>query len=133
MYRARSILHNISPFLPGTAAPERFACWLLGKEAGNSRPVITVISTRSQQTAASDSFLNGSSGAYIEDMYNSWLADPKSVHVVGICDTCGRYLTDTCGRHLTDDHSIHFWVVYHRGGAGSNSTWGRKIIIMNFE
>uniref|UniRef100_A0A8D8L8Q2 2-oxoglutarate dehydrogenase complex component E1 n=1 Tax=Cacopsylla melanoneura TaxID=428564 RepID=A0A8D8L8Q2_9HEMI len=80
MYRARSILHNVSPFLPGTAAPERFACWLLGKESVNSRPVITVISTRSQQTAAQDSFLNGSSGAYIEDMYNSWLVDPKSVH-----------------------------------------------------
>lgn len=29
---------------------------------------------------AAESFLNGSSSAYVEEMYNSWLEDPKSVH-----------------------------------------------------
>ncbi|XP_026471313.1 2-oxoglutarate dehydrogenase, mitochondrial-like [Ctenocephalides felis] len=28
-----------------------------------------------------ESFLSGTSGTYVEDMYNSWLQDPKSVHV----------------------------------------------------
>ncbi|CAH1374806.1 unnamed protein product [Tenebrio molitor] len=30
---------------------------------------------------STDSFLTGSSSAYIEDMYNAWLRDPKSVHI----------------------------------------------------
>ena len=30
--------------------------------------------------AASESFLNGSSGAYVEEMYDSWARDPTSVH-----------------------------------------------------
>merc|ERR550534_2095603 len=31
-------------------------------------------------TATQESYLNGSSGAYVEDMYESWAHDPKSVH-----------------------------------------------------
>ncbi|KAG5892467.1 hypothetical protein JTB14_017432 [Gonioctena quinquepunctata] len=31
--------------------------------------------------AARESFLSGTSAQYVEDMYNAWLADPKSVHV----------------------------------------------------
>jgi 2-oxoglutarate dehydrogenase E1 component len=40
--------------------------------------------TQAQQTAKVDNkneaFLNGSSTAYIEEIYNAWLHDPKSVH-----------------------------------------------------
>lgn len=32
--------------------------------------------------AAAEPFLNGSSSAYVEEMYNSWLQDPTSVHAV---------------------------------------------------
>ena len=30
--------------------------------------------------AAAESFLSGSSSIYVEEMYESWRADPKSVH-----------------------------------------------------
>ena len=30
--------------------------------------------------AASESFLSGASGAYVEEMYDSWARDPTSVH-----------------------------------------------------
>lgn len=35
--------------------------------------------------ASAESFLNGSSGVYIEEMYESWLNDPSSVHKVAQC------------------------------------------------
>lgn len=38
----------------------------------------TSVSFRSNSV---ESFLNGPSASYIEDMYASWLQDPKSVHV----------------------------------------------------
>ena len=31
---------------------------------------------------AAEPFLNGSSSTYVEEMYNSWLQDPNSVHKV---------------------------------------------------
>ncbi|KAG8294253.1 hypothetical protein J6590_107118, partial [Homalodisca vitripennis] len=78
MHRARSVLNNLVPFIPSAAGPERFASWLLGTSRAS-----TVISTRHYNSpAAAESFLNGSSSAYVEEMYNAWLADPKSVHVV---------------------------------------------------
>ncbi|XP_046664712.1 2-oxoglutarate dehydrogenase, mitochondrial isoform X3 [Homalodisca vitripennis] len=77
MHRARSVLNNLVPFIPSAAGPERFASWLLGTSRAS-----TVISTRHYNSpAAAESFLNGSSSAYVEEMYNAWLADPKSVHV----------------------------------------------------
>lgn len=38
--------------------------------------------TRNFSTGAAEPFLNGSSSAYVEEMYNSWLQDPKTVHAV---------------------------------------------------
>ena len=32
------------------------------------------------EPAAQESFLSGSSGAYVEDMYEAWAHDPSSVH-----------------------------------------------------
>ena len=38
---------------------------------------------RNMSTAvAAEPFLNGSTSNYVEEMYNSWLQDPKSVHAV---------------------------------------------------
>ncbi|KAK2146707.1 hypothetical protein NP493_3597g00002 [Ridgeia piscesae] len=34
--------------------------------------------------AAAEPFLSGSSGVYVEEMYNSWLQNPASVHKVSI-------------------------------------------------
>ena len=33
------------------------------------------------EPAAQESFLNGTSGAYVEEMFEAWSLDPKSVHV----------------------------------------------------
>ncbi|XP_056632149.1 2-oxoglutarate dehydrogenase complex component E1 isoform X6 [Diorhabda carinulata] len=56
---------------------QKFATWLLTKNA----PCLTNSPSRSYNVpAASEPFLNGSSGQYVEDMYNAWLVDPSSVH-----------------------------------------------------
>lgn len=78
MYRARSVLNNLVPFIPNAAGPERFATWLFG----TARPSGMVGKRHYNSPAAAEPFLNGGSSAYVEEMYNSWLADPKSVHVV---------------------------------------------------
>uniref|UniRef100_A0A1B6CX51 2-oxoglutarate dehydrogenase, mitochondrial n=1 Tax=Clastoptera arizonana TaxID=38151 RepID=A0A1B6CX51_9HEMI len=79
MHRARTVLNNLVPFIPTAAGPERFASWLLGSSGSRA---VCVSSARHYNTpVASEPFLNGTSGAYVEDMYNAWLADPKSVHV----------------------------------------------------
>lgn len=47
-----------------------------------------LMAIRPQQTAAvvaKEPFLNGSSSNYVEDMYASWLENPKSVHKVSFC------------------------------------------------
>jgi len=35
-------------------------------------------------STAAEPFLNGSNTAYMEEMYNAWLQNPASVHVVSI-------------------------------------------------
>ncbi|XP_066991087.1 2-oxoglutarate dehydrogenase complex component E1 isoform X4 [Anabrus simplex] len=82
MHRARTVLNNLVPLAPLVPhiAPESFASWLL--KSSKTASAITVSSTRHYSSSlAAEPFLNGSSSAYVEDMYNAWLADPKSVHV----------------------------------------------------
>ncbi|XP_026293460.1 2-oxoglutarate dehydrogenase complex component E1 isoform X2 [Frankliniella occidentalis] len=76
MHRARSVATKLSPLL-GT---EQFGTWLLH----SSKPTRSLSITASRHynaPVATEPFLNGSSSAYVEEMYNAWLADPKSVHV----------------------------------------------------
>ncbi|XP_075233720.1 oxoglutarate dehydrogenase Nc73EF isoform X8 [Lycorma delicatula] len=79
MHRARTIVNNLVPFIPSAAGPQRFASWLL---RSSSAPISLHITSTRQYNApvATEPFLNGSSSAYVEEMYNAWLADPKSVH-----------------------------------------------------
>ncbi|XP_039294155.1 2-oxoglutarate dehydrogenase, mitochondrial [Nilaparvata lugens] len=78
MYRARSVINNLVPFLPSAVGPERFAAWLQRSGAG---PLSSLLASRHYNApVATEPFLNGSSSAYVEEMYNAWLADPKSVH-----------------------------------------------------
>ncbi|ESO00011.1 hypothetical protein HELRODRAFT_192693 [Helobdella robusta] len=46
------------------------------------RPVYNLTNSfnRPKATVAQEPFLNGSSSSYIEEMYNAWLENPKSVH-----------------------------------------------------
>lgn len=91
MYRTRSIVAGLLPLLPG-AAPERVAIWLakgyLQQSVGSKLPIAALLSKRHYSAApppppaAAEPFLNGSSSVYVEEMYNSWIQDPKSVHAV---------------------------------------------------
>lgn len=76
MHRARTLVSAISG-LPG----QNVGAWLLK----NSPAAFQCNQCRTYNVpAASEPFLNGSSGQYVEDMYNAWLADPSSVHVVSL-------------------------------------------------
>lgn len=44
--------------------------------------LIAASGVKAYNSAAAEPFLNGSSTAYVEEMYNAWLRDPASVHAV---------------------------------------------------
>ncbi|XP_049793383.1 2-oxoglutarate dehydrogenase complex component E1-like [Schistocerca nitens] len=83
MHRARSVLINLlplTPLIPRAAGLERYAAWLL--RSGSATSSLSVTSIRNYSASVSpEPFLNGTSSVYVEEMYNAWLADPKSVHV----------------------------------------------------
>lgn len=75
MHRARTLVNAISAGPPA----QKLASWLIK----NTPSTFQYNQCRSYNVpAASEPFLNGSSGQYVEDMYNAWLADPSSVHAV---------------------------------------------------
>jgi len=88
MYRTRSLVTSLLPLLPGVA-PEKLAVWLakgVVQQSTGARAA-TAASFRLYSAAppppvAAEPFLNGSSSIYVEEMYNAWLQDPKSVHAV---------------------------------------------------
>ncbi|XP_050343048.1 2-oxoglutarate dehydrogenase complex component E1 isoform X2 [Nymphalis io] len=73
MHRARVILQASNKI----GNSERFASWLLNKPQAAA---VTVQANRLKSSTAAEPFLNGSSSAYVETMYNAWLTDPNSVH-----------------------------------------------------
>ncbi|XP_013141239.1 PREDICTED: 2-oxoglutarate dehydrogenase, mitochondrial isoform X2 [Papilio polytes] len=73
MHRARIVLQTSNKLGNG----ERFASWLLNKPQSAA---VTVNAQRLKSSTAAEPFLNGSSSAYVETMYNAWLSDPNSVH-----------------------------------------------------
>lgn len=92
MYRTRSLVAGLLPLIPG-AAPERLAVWLVKGYVQNSSAKAPLAALNIRQysaappppppaQAAAEPFLNGSSSVYVEEMYNAWLQDPKSVHAV---------------------------------------------------
>ena len=95
MYRARSVVAGLLPLLPGST-PEHLASWLakgyLRKSVSTKLPLPTLTGAGFRHYSAApppppgmaEPFLNGTSTIYVEEMYNSWLQDPKSVHVVSI-------------------------------------------------
>lgn len=88
MYRARTVINNLVPVAPliTRVAPQRLASWLTTK---NTKVVLSNPPRRWYNApVATEPFLNGSSSSYVEEMYNSWLADPKSVHAVSLYLHC---------------------------------------------
>ncbi|XP_053602563.1 2-oxoglutarate dehydrogenase complex component E1 isoform X5 [Plodia interpunctella] len=73
MHRARAVF-QVSNKVGNT---ERFASWLLNQP---QKAAVAVNASRWKSSTAAEPFLNGSSSAYVETMYNSWLTDPNSVH-----------------------------------------------------
>ncbi|CAK1604059.1 unnamed protein product [Parnassius mnemosyne] len=73
MHRARIVLQASNK----VGNCERFASWLLNK---SQTAAVTVNAQRLKSSTAAEPFLNGSSSAYVETMYNAWLSDPNSVH-----------------------------------------------------
>ncbi|KAI8998092.1 thiamine diphosphate-binding protein [Gaertneriomyces semiglobifer] len=45
------------------------------------RRIISSTTTLKASAAATENFVNGPSGPYVEEMYSAWLKDPKSVHL----------------------------------------------------
>lgn len=78
MYKARTVVNNLVPFLPSVVGRDRFASWL----SSSSRNFATSRACFRSTEVSADPFLNGSSSSYVEEMYNAWLENPKSVHKV---------------------------------------------------
>ena len=79
MYRTRqavSSLLSLSPsLLSSTAKPTSFSLTHLRCISAAAPPP-----PPPTEPAAQESYLSGTSGAYVEDMFESWAHDPKSVH-----------------------------------------------------
>jgi 2-oxoglutarate dehydrogenase E1 component len=91
MYRTQKAVKGLLPCLP-SAGTERYATWLVRNsinpavlngalsKSGSSIRNYSSAPPPPSEPAAQESFLSGSSGAYVEDMYESWAHDPSSVH-----------------------------------------------------
>ena len=87
---------------------EKFASWLSRSSLPpevlrtvSARPLSSAPPPPPPEAAHQESYLSGSSGSYVEEMYEAWAYDPKSVHAS--------------------------WDAYFRGGAyQSPPTLGRK-------
>uniref|UniRef100_A0A6M2DTF2 2-oxoglutarate dehydrogenase, mitochondrial n=1 Tax=Xenopsylla cheopis TaxID=163159 RepID=A0A6M2DTF2_XENCH len=83
MHRARNIVTCLGPYY-SQAGPQRFASWLLHPAKPACSGMVASVGAPARKynvPASQESFLSGTSGSYVEDMYNAWLQDPKSVHV----------------------------------------------------
>jgi len=71
-----------------TASPKKSLVSMTKRMTSTTPPQATSTTTSKDQQqqknyatqAAAEPFLNGSSGAYVEEMYNAWLQNPQSVH-----------------------------------------------------
>ena len=73
---------------------ERYAAWLVRSNISPASASVSCPNTPikrcytaappppppTEAAAAQESYLNGTSGAYVEEMYEAWCHDPKSVH-----------------------------------------------------
>lgn len=85
MYKARTVFSTLAPLAPRMCGPQRFASWLVRSDplTRTTQVMVTKLIKRcSGSYVATEPFLNGSSSSYVEEMYNAWLQDPHSVHVV---------------------------------------------------
>merc|ERR1711962_200041 len=93
MHRTRQAI-NLLPLAP-LANTERYASWLVRSKLFPSAKSMSCPTSPAArrgyaaaapppppptETAAQESYLSGTSGSYVEEMYEAWSYDPKSVH-----------------------------------------------------
>lgn len=93
MYRTRQAFNSLLPLAP-LANTERYAAWLVSQQVNPAAKSLSCPNTPSRRAyaaaapppppaepaAAQESYLSGTSGTYMEEMYEAWCYDPKSVH-----------------------------------------------------
>lgn len=86
MYKARVVFNSLTPLAPKVCGAKKFASWLVRSDplTRSSKVMVSGTLHRYNSRAAAEPFLNGSTSSYVEEMYNSWLQDPSSVHIVCI-------------------------------------------------
>ena len=77
---ASSRHHATRLLVPGVAPTHRLALAYTSSTSAHNQIAQAKPQQQQQQQQVAENFLNGSSAAYIEEIYQSWLADPKSVH-----------------------------------------------------
>lgn len=84
MYKARTVFNRLAPLAPRICGPERYASWVVRSHPLTriSQVIFTESVRKYNSRAATEPFLNGSTSSYVEEMYNAWLQDPHSVHIV---------------------------------------------------
>ncbi|KAL4113356.1 hypothetical protein QTP88_016990 [Uroleucon formosanum] len=84
MHRAQSVVNQLVPCVPQIVGRQKFATWLIGPKSRSlirATQSLPITENKYSTNVNQEQFLNGTSASYIEDMYNAWLADPKSVNV----------------------------------------------------
>nr|CAD7569456.1 unnamed protein product [Timema californicum] len=84
MHCTRTVLNNLlplAPLIPHAIGPEKFATWLLRSRSPVCCANVFARTQLYSSSVSAEPFLNGTSSRYVEEMYNSWLKDPNSVHV----------------------------------------------------
>ncbi|XP_025204788.1 2-oxoglutarate dehydrogenase, mitochondrial isoform X4 [Melanaphis sacchari] len=84
MHRAQSVVNQLVPYVPTIVGRQKFATWLIGPKSRSlirATQSLPIVENKYSTNVNQEQFLNGTSASYIEDMYNAWLADPKSVNV----------------------------------------------------
>jgi len=87
MYRSGKAAQRLLPLTP-LVQSEKFSSWLthncpgpeLLRHVRGARHFSAAPPPPPSESALQESYLNGSSGSYLEEMYEAWSCDPKSVH-----------------------------------------------------
>jgi 2-oxoglutarate dehydrogenase E1 component len=80
MYRTKQLVSSILPLTPSCRTEKLVA--FLTRTCEAVRCLSAPPPPLTANALAAEPFLNGSSSTYVEEMYNAWLMDPKSVHSV---------------------------------------------------
>lgn len=76
MLQSKTLFRTIKPLVSATYGT------LQKKVVANPKQWLNIAFVRHSASVAAEPFLNGSSAVYVEEMYNAWLENPKSVHKV---------------------------------------------------